>query len=165
MESAWGKSLFYFLFDNHFSLFYSWKFKVEMRQISLFYGHFHVMALKIEVRQGDTDLNFKLRWPKTWAGFTLISELTMQGVLIQYINLIWFNEMYEQLLLDQDYDWVLCLWKAVAGVWIACVGMILFQSSNTDNSKPSTAWRILSVCTPTLWWCRLLNNEAFLLES
>ena len=72
MESAWGKSLFYFIFDNHVSLFYSLKFNVEMRQISLFYGnypegtrHFHVMALKIEVRQGDTDLNFKLRWPKT----------------------------------------------------------------------------------------------------
>ena len=47
------------------------------------------MALKIEVRQGDTaDIKFKLRWPKTWAGFTLISELTMHGVLIQYINMI-----------------------------------------------------------------------------
>ena len=94
--------------------------------------HFHVMALKIEVRQEDTDQNFELRRPKTWAGFTLISELTMHGVLIQYIILIWFNVVYEQLILDQDYDWVLCLWKAVAGVWIACVGMIVPYWKRSD---------------------------------
>ena len=140
MESAWGKSLFYFIFDYHFSLLYSWKFNVEMKQISLFlrsllWGDEAFPCHGPEnwgYRQGDTDLNFKLHWPKTWAGFTLISELTMHGVLIQYIILIWFNVVYEQLILDQDYDWVLCLWKAVAGVWIACVGMIVPYWKRSD---------------------------------